>query len=119
MDCLFCKLKDLQGNYLCENDSFYCIADKYPASPGHSLAILKTHKESFFELTDREMADARDALAQLEKILDEKHKPDAYNIAVNEGEAAGRTIHHVHIHLVPRYRGQGPQGGIEAILKSH
>lgn len=119
MDCLFCKLKNNKDAYLYENDSFYCIPDKYPASTGHCLVILKTHKVSFFELTDREAAHAKDALEKTKKILDPKHHPDAYNIAVNEGEAAGRTIHHVHFHLIPRYQGKGPKGGIEAILKGH
>ncbi|MBI4361045.1 HIT family protein [Candidatus Micrarchaeota archaeon] len=117
MNCLFCKLKNNTENYLYENDSWYGIADKYPASPGHSLVILKTHKVSFFELTDHEAADAKDALEHVKKTLDAKHHPDAYNIAVNEGEAAGRTIHHVHFHLIPRYAGKGPKGGIEAIFK--
>ncbi len=117
-NCLFCKLQENTSAYLCDNAHWYAIPDKYPASPGHALVILKEHKESFFDLTDAELTEAKNALESLKALLDQSHHPDGYNIAVNEGEAAGRTIHHVHIHLIPRYAGKGPKGGIEAILKN-
>ncbi len=117
MDCLFCILKENTSNYLCENADWYVIADKYPASPGHHLVILKSHKESFFELDDDELIAAQDALKGAKKKIDASHNPDAYNIGINEGEAAGRTIPHVHIHLIPRYASEPAKGGIEALLK--
>ncbi len=119
MPCLFCTLKENNANYLCENDFWYVIADKYPASPGHHLAILKTHKESFFELDDDELIAAQSALKTTKEKLDASHQPDAYNIGINEGAAAGRTIHHVHIHLIPRYASAPAKGGIEALLKKN
>ena len=117
MNCLFCTLKENTSNYLCDNADWYVIADKYPASPGHHLVILKRHKESFFELDDDELVAAQKALRAAKQKLDALHKPDAYNIGINEGAAAGRTIHHVHIHLIPRYASAPAKGGIEALLK--
>lgn len=117
MSCLFCQLKDNASSYLYENEAFYCIPDKFPASPGHALIILKAHKESAFDLTPEEWQAAHEALKATKKKLDQTHKPDAYNIGINEGAAAGRTIHHVHLHLIPRYASSPAKGGIEALLK--
>ncbi len=117
MACLFCELGKNKGLFTYENDSFYVIPDKFPASKGHSLVILKEHKETFFELDKNELEGAFDALTKTKEILDSKYKPDAYNIGVNEGAAAGRTIPHVHIHLIPRYASEQSRGGIEAALK--
>lgn len=117
MTCLFCELAKNKDAFLYENDYFYCIPDKFPASPGHALVILKTHKESFFELDGDELGEAMDALKGTKKILDRKHHPDAYNIAVNDGTAAGRMIPHMHVHLIPRYASSQKKGGVEALLK--
>ncbi|MBI5035725.1 HIT domain-containing protein [Candidatus Micrarchaeota archaeon] len=118
MTCLFCDLAQNKDAFLYENSFFYCVPDKFPASPGHALIILKTHKESFFELAPEELDGAMDALKETKKILDGKHRPDAYNIAVNEGAAAGRMIPHMHIHLIPRYASAEKRGGVEVLLKS-
>ena len=117
MPCLFCTLKENKANYLYENESWYVLPDKYPASPGHSLVILKAHKDSLFELDESEWAELQNALNNAKKKLDASHEPDAYNIGVNDGKAAGRVIDHLHIHLIPRYAKAPAKGGIEALLK--
>lgn len=117
MTCLFCTLKENKSAYLCENAGWYVILDKFPASPGHSLVILKSHKESVFDLDASEWALLQDALGTAKKKLDASHKPDAYNVGINDGKSAGRMIDHVHIHLIPRYASAPAKGGIEALLK--
>ena len=117
MPCLFCELSKNKSVFLHENESFYVIPDKFPACKGHSLIILKKHKESFFDLQNEELKDLKDALYKTKILLDEKFHPDAYNLGINEGAAAGRTIHHFHAHLIPRYVSEPAKGGIEALLK--
>ncbi len=118
MPCLFCTLKENKAAYLCENADWYVIPDKFPASPGHSLVILKDHKESVFDLDQREWASLQDALAATKVKLNASHEPDAYNVGINDGKAAGRMIDHVHIHLIPRYASAPAKGGIETLLKN-
>ncbi|MBI2445645.1 HIT family protein [Candidatus Micrarchaeota archaeon] len=117
MPCLFCTLKENQAAYVCDNAHWYVIPDKFPASPGHALIILKTHKESAFDLDATEWSALQDALTKAKKSLDASHKPDAYNVGINDGKSAGRMIDHVHVHLIPRYASAPTKGGIEALLK--
>ncbi len=117
MKCIFCDLSKNAAHFVYENVHWYVIADKFPASAGHSLLILKKHKVSLFELDTDEWAVLQDALNQTKTKLDESHKPDAYNVGVNDGKSAGRMIDHVHVHLIPRYAKEPAKGGIEALLK--
>jgi len=114
--CLFCK--DPRGVSL-ERELAYSARDSYPASPGHTLVIPKRHVASFFELTPEELNACMELIAEERKLLDEEFKPDGYNIGVNVGPAAGQSIFHVHIHLIPRYKGdvENPQGGVRHVTK--
>ena len=98
----------------------YAVAvfDEFPVSIGHTLIIPKRHVESLFELTDEELKDIYTLIVQSKNKLDELYKPDGYNIGINEGRAAGRTIDHVHIHIIPRYIGdvENPRGGIRGVI---
>ncbi len=105
-DCIFCKLAaSAPHDGLPMTSHFYGKYDIKPASPGHALLIARTHIESAFDLTKEQWADLNDALHQTKKVLDAKFHAAAYNIAVNDGKAAGRLVDHVHIHLIPRYEG--------------
>jgi len=90
----------------------------YPVSPGHTLVIPRRHIASFFELTADERADLLTLLDQARVGLDTEFHPDAYNIGINDGPAAGQTIGHLHIHLIPRYAGDqpDPRGGVRWIF---
>ena len=87
-------------------------------SPGHTLVIPNRHIGSFFDLSTEE----NDALFQLireqKRVLDAEFAPHAYNIGINDGPAAGQTVAHVHVHLIPRYRGDDadPRGGVRRVL---
>ena len=101
-----------------DSDHAFVIRDGYPVSPGHTLVIARRHVGSLFELTEVEQADLLVVLGAAKKHLDAEFRPDAYNIGVNDGAAAGQTVAHLHIHLIPRYRGDrpDPRGGIRWIF---
>ncbi|GAA4239346.1 hypothetical protein GCM10022254_59080 [Actinomadura meridiana] len=114
-DCLFCKVDDPQINRtLCENDLFYARYDNFPANPGHVEIVPKRHVVSFFDLEDHEVLSAFSLMRTAREMIDEKYFPEAYTIGVNDGKAAGRSIDHLHIHLIPRHQGDvdDPRGGI-------
>lgn len=112
MDCPFCSMPAADRRHV-ESGAF-AIRDRYPASPGHSLIVPTRHVSSLFATTpDEQMALLR-TLAATRAALDTEFHPDGYNIGVNDGAAAGQTVEHLHIHLIPRYRGDvdDPRGGI-------
>lgn len=113
--CLFCK--DPRGVSL-EHELAYSARDSYAASPGHTLIIPRRHVASFFDLTPEEVAACMDLLKEEKRLIDEEFKPDGYNIGVNVNPAAGQSIFHVHIHLIPRYKGdvENPQGGVRHVI---
>jgi len=114
--CPFCSLNET--DFITEDGLTVVIRDKHPVSSGHSLIILKRHVESFFQITDEEKLSLLKAIDQGKTLLDKDFKPDGYNIGINDGEVAGQTIKHLHIHLIPRYAGdsQDPRGGIRWII---
>jgi diadenosine tetraphosphate (Ap4A) HIT family hydrolase len=85
---------------------------------GHSEIIPKRHVESFFDLTPIEVQDAFALILKVRQELCTRFQPPGYTIGVNEGKAAGRTVDHLHIHVIPRYFGDvpDPRGGIRQVL---
>ena len=118
-NCLFCNLKNDKTIVLKQNKLFYAIYDTKPASLGHCLLIPKRHTMSFFNLMDEEVVDLYSLIKELKQLLETQFSIDGYNIGVNEGKAAGRTVEHLILHIIPRHNGDviNPQGGIRNILK--
>ncbi|MGH3770748.1 MAG: HIT family protein [Pseudonocardiaceae bacterium] len=117
--CLFCLRDDKNLNTIINsNETFYARLDNFPATPGHAEIVPKRHVESFFDLSESEIIDAYALLRTVEKELSARHGPGGYTIGVNEGRVAGRSIDHLHIHLIPRYEGDvaDPRGGIRQIV---
>jgi len=116
-DCPFCH-PDLQRELIVESATAYAIFDKYPVSNGHALIIPKKHCSDYFELSFKEQSACWQVLNNVKKILIKKFNPDGFNIGVNIGNAAGQTIQHVHIHLIPRYNGdvKEPRGGVRGVI---
>jgi len=114
--CPFCSLPT--SRILSEDSLTLVIRDGFPVSPGHSLIIPKRHTVSFFDLSDDERTSLFRLLAEAKAALDAEFKPDGYNIGINDGVAAGQTIFHLHVHLIPRYRGDtsDPRGGVRWIF---
>ncbi len=119
--CLFCDVVLLRDReILAENDSFLAVFDSYPVNPGHVLLVSRRHVETPFELSSGEGADLTDILRSAKAILEERFRPDGYNVGINAGSVAGQTVPHLHIHLIPRYNGdvENPRGGIRNFKKS-
>ena len=116
MPCPFCNPDP--GEIVAANDLCYARYDINPVSPGHLLVIPFRHTASYFHTTGEE----RMALARLiddcRAITDRTLHPDGYNIGVNVGEAAGQRVMHVHVHIVPRYRGDAREheGGVRGAI---
>ncbi len=112
--CFFCHLDDI----IVQNDLVITIRDAYPISQGHTLIIPKRHIASLFEATQEEQIALLQALQAAKKDLNQQYAPDGYNIGINDGIAAGQTVMHLHIHLIPRYKGDcpDPRGGVRWIF---
>lgn len=120
MSCVFCDILNDPNSerIVAKNQYGIAMRDGFPISEGHTLIIPKRHISSFFEL-DKSERDALLSLIDFQKIeLDKIYNPDGFNIGVNDGEAAGQTVPHVHIHLIPRYKNKDsdPRGGVRWII---
>lgn len=116
MTCPFCQLE--KKDILLENEWAVAIYDQYPVQKGHMLIIPKGHVETYFDATDRQIAAIHELLRQGKQMLDREYAPDGYNIGVNVGRYGGQTIPHLHVHLIPRYKGdvEDPRGGIRKAI---
>ena len=101
-----------------ESENFFSRYDDFPVSKGHALVVPKKHIESFFDLKDDNMKELYKLIKKTCEKIREKFNPNGFNIGVNEGAAAGRTIDHLHIQIIPRYVGdvENPKGGIRWIF---
>lgn len=110
--CPFCKIETQIK--VTSNEYFYAIYDKYPVNPGHLLIISHRHVLDYFSLDMEEKKYLDAMITEAKDILDKRYKPDGYNIGVNCREAAGQTIFHFHLHIIPRYRNDvpNPKGGV-------
>ena len=114
--CPFCSIS--AERVINESEFAVVIRDGFPISPGHTLIIPKRHVASFFDVTDAERTDLMSLLAAARDDLDREFRPAGYNIGINDGAAAGQTVPHLHIHLIPRYAGDrdDPRGGVRWVL---
>ena len=116
--CIFCNLRDERIIYECNHT--IAFIDTYPASPGHTLVVPKRHIPTYFDASEDEILAIGKAVQICKEFLDNEFIPDAYNIGINNGEAAGQSIKHLHVHIIPRYKGdvEDPKGGVRWILKN-
>ena len=114
-NCIFCKIAngEVPSKTLYEDDSFRVILDISPASKGHAIILVKNHAENIYNLSDEDAGKiyvvAKKVAIAMQKVL----KCDGMNILQNNGEAAGQTVFHFHMHLIPRYRADGQKIGWE------
>lgn len=115
MHCIFCQH---DRPILAQTKLSFAFLDSFPVSTGHALVLPKRHVESIWELTTEEYVDAFDLVRQVKEILQKQFEPQGFNVGVNCGEAAGQTVFHAHIHVVPRYKGDvpNPRGGVRNII---
>lgn len=111
-DCPFCNLDP--DRVLWSDDNVVVVRDGYPVTPGHLLVIPRRHVGSFFEATYPERESITRGLDEAKGRAESEQSPSGYNIGINDGEAAGQTVPHLHVHLIPRYEGDcaDPRGGV-------
>ena len=116
MMCLFCCLPD--SRVLLRNEIAIVVRDAFPVTRGHTLVIPLRHVESFFDISSEERAAMFGLLDAARQQLHTEFAPAGFNIGINDGAAAGQTIRHLHMHLIPRYAGDrpDPRGGVRWII---
>jgi diadenosine tetraphosphate (Ap4A) HIT family hydrolase len=115
--CLFCSLPTGR-EIIAESATAYAIFDKFPVSKGHALVIPTRHVSNYFDLTLQEQMDCLILLNEVKTILQKQFNPDGFNVGINIHAAAGQTVPHAHIHLIPRYQDDVPEprGGVRGVI---
>jgi len=108
------------SEWIASNRSAFAFFDKFPVSPGHALVVPRRLITDWWEASADEKADLWQLVDEVKAALDTSHRPDGYNVGFNSGEAAGQTIFHLHLHVIPRYRGDtpDPRGGVRLAIPS-
>lgn len=116
MTCLFCCLPE--SRVLLRNETAIVVRDAFPVTRGHTLVIPLRHVESFFDTSAEERAAMFELLDAAKQLLQAEYAPAGFNIGIKDGAAAGQTIRHLHMHLIPRYAGDrpDPRGGVRWII---
>ena len=122
VNCPLCSQKDIviDDGRAVENELAYVLTDTNPVSLGHCLIVPRRHVAEFFQATKEEKIAIFELIDQMKEIIDKKYNPDGYNIGVNIGKAAGQSVPHIHIHMMPRYTGdiENPRGGVRGVIPS-
>jgi diadenosine tetraphosphate (Ap4A) HIT family hydrolase len=114
--CPFCHLE--KSRIILENDCSVALPDAYPVTEGHTLVVPKRHVVSLFDLPDEEQAALWRLVALVRGKLASELRPDGFNVGVNDGPAAGQTVLHAHIHVIPRRASDvaDPRGGVRWVM---
>ena len=116
MSCIFCNID--KERIILENEYAFAIFDNFPVSKGHMLIIPKKHIKNYFEADEDTKGQLWELLDECKVFADKHFNPQGYNIGINCGKAAGQTVMHLHIHLIPRYIGdiKNPRGGVRGVI---
>jgi diadenosine tetraphosphate (Ap4A) HIT family hydrolase len=114
--CPFCHLGT--GRITLENDCSAAFPDAYPVAEGHTLVVPKRHVASLFDLPEEEQVALWKLVALVRGKLMAELRPDGFNVGVNDGGAAGQTVPHAHVHVIPRRAGDvaDPRGGVRWVI---
>lgn len=106
------------SDWVASNALAFALRDGFPVSPGHTLVVPKREVATWFDATPEEQHAIIKLVATVKLALDAEFHPDGYNVGFNAGEAAGQTVMHLHVHVIPRYRGDlpDPRGGIRWVI---
>jgi len=104
--------------HLAANALAFAVRDAFPVSAGHTLVVPRRLVATWFDATREEQHAILDLVDVVKNALDASHHPDGYNVGFNAGEAAGQTVMHLHVHIIPRYAGDvpDPRGGIRHVI---
>ncbi|MBQ9135941.1 MAG: HIT family protein [Lachnospiraceae bacterium] len=108
-DCIFCKIAngEIPSKTLYEDENFRVILDLSPATKGHALILPKDHYDNLYELPEDTAAGVMKLAKKMAAVMTEKLQADGFNLVQNNGETAGQTVMHFHMHLIPRYEEDG------------
>lgn len=114
-DCIFCRP---ERTILLVSKLSLAVLDEFPVSKGHALVVPKRHAATIWDLTDSEYTDLYRLVRDVKELLVERFSPDGFNVGANCGEAAGQSVWHAHVHVIPRYKGDvpDPKGGVRHVI---
>ena len=119
-DCFFCQVASQKKNVeiIAKFEHCYAIKDQFPVANGHVLIIPYEHIKDWFSAPKVVQIDTMAAIEKLKLMLDAEYQPDGSNIGMNCGKAAGQTVMHLHLHLIPRYIDdmEDPRGGVRGVI---
>lgn len=115
--CIFCRPSS-KLKYIAESSNVYAVYDGYPVSKGHALIIPKLHIADYFELQKNVLDEVWEVVSFVKEYMFKLYSPDGFNVGINIGTAAGQTVFHAHIHLIPRYSNDvdNPKGGVRHVI---
>jgi diadenosine tetraphosphate (Ap4A) HIT family hydrolase len=116
LSCPFCSPDP--EHIIIQNAVALALHDAFPVTPGHTLVVPRRHVADYFDLSPEEQAAVWEVVSQVRAGLEVEFAPDGYNLGVNVGPAAGQTVEHVHVHVIPRRLGDqdDPRGGVRWIF---
>lgn len=116
--CPFCDRLVSDATLLVSEPNVAAFPDAFPVSPGHALVVPRTHEADFFALAPEVQRAVWEAVRDVRTLLAGSHAPDGFNVGLNAGIAAGQTVEHAHVHVIPRYRGDvdDPRGGVRCVV---
>jgi histidine triad (HIT) family protein len=119
MDCIFCKIanKEIPGLFVHEDEHAFAILDVHPHAPGHTMVIPKIHAPTVLDLPDGEIGPVFTMVKKVTARLNDVLQPDGFTIGVNHGDAAGQAVKHLHIHIMPRFKGDGG-GNVHSVVSN-
>lgn len=108
-DCVFCKIAkgEIPAKKIYENDNFFSIPDAHPRTKGHSLVISKKHYETILDMPSTLGQELLDCIKKTALNIIDETKAEGVNVIGNNFEAAGQVVKHVHLHIIPRKKGDG------------
>ena len=114
-NCIFCNP---EREILARNESAIAVFDTYPVSPGHALVLPLRHVATIWDLNAAEYDDCFRLVRAVQPLLAARFSPDGFNVGANCGEAAGQSVWHAHLHVIPRYKGDtpNPRGGVRHVI---
>ena len=117
MDCLFCKIanKEIPSEMIYEDEASFAFLDIHPLARGHTVIVPKRHAENILDLPDKEVGTVFLAVKTATRMLGRALNPEGFTIGINHGRISGQTVDPLHIHVIPRYEGDGG-GSIHSVV---
>lgn len=116
-DCLFCKIakKEIPASFIYEDVSTIAFLDIHPHAVGHTMVIPKEHRETILDASEKEIGAIFSAVKKVTDLIQKKLHPNGFTIGINHGKVSGQVVEHLHIHIIPRFTGDGG-GSIHSVV---